>query len=350
MQDASLLSEFPGFPRNYWFVAGWDHEIISQPVARTLCGERVVLYRKPDRSVVALEDCCPHRMLPLSKGFCSGDNIVCGYHGLELGPDGCGVRMPNHGKMSDKARVKAYPVVERHRFVWVWIGDPERADPELVPDLWYCSDKAWAFEGGVYDVACDYRLLVDNLMDLTHETFVHPTSIGQEEITEVPIATSHDDTARSVTVTRWMLDIDPPPFWSHNLRSKERCDRWQICNFTLPANVMIDVGVALAGTGAPEGDRSKGVTGIVVDLMTPVTETTCRYYWGMARDFEINDLGLSLRIKEAQGKVFAEDSVVLEAQQANILAHPGKELVSFKIDAGAARSRLLINQHLDRLS
>ena len=183
-------------------------------------------------------------------------------------------------------------------------------------------------------------------MDLTHETFVHPTSIGQEEITQVPIRTTEDD--KSVTVTRWMHDIEPPPFWATNLKSSEPCDRWQIGTFTLPANVMIDVGVARAGTGAPEGNRAHGVTGIVVDVMTPESDTTTWYFWGMARDFEVKDQGLTCRIKDAQSAVFAEDIVVLEAQQANVLRRPDRQLRNFNIDAGGVRARRIIERELAR--
>ena len=73
----------------------------------------------------------------------------------------------------------AFPVVEKHRFVWVWPGDPALADPALVPDLHWNDDPDWAGDGKLIHVKCDYRLVVDNLMDLTHETFVHGSSIGQ---------------------------------------------------------------------------------------------------------------------------------------------------------------------------
>jgi vanillate O-demethylase monooxygenase subunit len=330
------------FLQNHWYVVAWDYEIGGAPFARTICGEKVVVYRRPDRSLVALEDCCPHRLLPLSKGRVEGDNLVCGYHGITFDCAGKGVWVPGGEDIPDWVKVRTYPVVERYRFVWVWIGDAALADESKLPNLYFCEDNGWAFDGGSYHVKADYRLMVDNLMDLTHETYVHPTSIGQHEITEAPIETTSDD--ETVTVSRWMHDIIPPPFWAHNLKSEEPCDRWQICRFTLPANVMIDVGVALAGTGAREGDRSKGITGIVVDLMTPETETSHWYYWGMARDFEVEDQGLSARIRTAQGAVFAEDLAVLEAQQANIEAMPDKYLANFKFDDGSRLARRMIDR------
>jgi len=109
---------------------------------------------------------------------------------------------------------------------------------------------------------------------------------------------------------------------------------------------MIDVGVALAGTGAPDGDRSQGVTGIVFDVMTPETETTTWYHWGMARDFETHDQGLTQRIRNAQAQVFAEDIDVLESQQANMDRRPDHYLANFNIDEGGVRARRLIRKAL----
>ena len=226
------------------------------------------------------------------------------------------------------------------------IGDPALADENKIPDLHWCSDPNWIFEGGTYHIKCNYKLLVDNLMDLSHETFVHPSSIGQHEILEAPIKVTSDE--KSVSVTRWMCDIDPPPFWASNLRSFEKCDRWQICNFSLPANVMIDVGVALAGSGAPKGDRSKGVTGIVVDLMTPEAEASTWYHWGMARNFQTDDRGLTFRIRDGQAAVFAEDLEILEAQQENIQRRPDRSLLNLKIDAGGVHARRIIERELER--
>ncbi|MFZ3217148.1 MAG: aromatic ring-hydroxylating dioxygenase subunit alpha [Candidatus Acidiferrales bacterium] len=334
------------FLKEFWYAFAWDSEVKHAPLARTICDEPLVVYRQTNGAISAFEDCCPHRMLPLSKGYLKGDHLVCKYHGLEF--DACGecVWMPGQEGVRKDAKIRTYAVAEKHRFVWVWIGDPARADEAAIPDMHWCSDPDWVFEGGTYQVKCNYQLLVDNLMDLSHETYVHPSSIGQHEIVEAPIKAISDDT--SVTVTRWMYNIDPPPFWSANLRSQEKCDRWQICRYSLPANVMIDVGVALAGTGAPQGDRSKGVTGIVVNLMTPETEHSTWYHWGMARNFHTDDRGLTFRIRDGQAAVFAEDLDILEAQQQNILLRSDRELLNLKIDAGGVHARRIMERELAR--
>jgi vanillate O-demethylase monooxygenase subunit len=330
--------------RNRWYVAAWDSEVGRQPLGRTLCGEPVVLYRKLDGAVVALRDACPHRLLPLSAGMVEGDNIRCRYHGMMFDAAGSCVEAPGQDRTPQNFGVsQVYPVVERFRFVWVWIGDPARADPALLPDLWPCEREGWTFDGGAYHLKADYRLMIDNLMDLSHETYVHAGSIGQQEILGSPteVTTEGDE----VFVTRWMKGIDAPPFWRNALKKPGPVDRWQICRYIAPSTVMIDVGVAVADTGAPEGDRSQGVNGYVIDFMTPELDGTTWYFWGMARNFDIHDRGFTDRFRTQQGGVFMQDVEILEAQQRSIAANPHLKLRNFNIDTGGVYAR----QVLDRL-
>ena len=333
------------FIRNQWYVASWDHEIDRAPLARNICGEPVMLYRRFDRSVVALADACPHRLLPLSMGIKEGDNIRCRYHGLLIDSHGRAVEMPVKGERVHKSIcTKAYPTVERHRFVWIWIGDADKADPALVPDYWPCSHPEWTFDGGYFHINCDYRLVIDNLMDLTHETYTHQGSIGQHEILETPIET-HTDGDR-VTVSRWMPSIEAPPFWRNALQKEGLVDRWQICHFLVPSSVIIDVGVAPVEAGATLEKHDQGVRGFVIDAMTPETATSCHYFWGLARNFDTLDVGFTARFKKQQGGVFMEDVAVLEAQQRSILANPQLRLKAFSIDAGGVRARHVIDRIL----
>ena len=117
------------FPMNAWYAAGWDAEIKQALLPRTICGKHVVMYRKGDGEVVALEDACWHRLVPLSKGRLDGDTVVCGYHGLKYNAQGRCTFMPSQETINPSACVRAYPVVERHRFIWLWMGDPALADP-----------------------------------------------------------------------------------------------------------------------------------------------------------------------------------------------------------------------------
>ncbi|MEZ5786916.1 MAG: aromatic ring-hydroxylating dioxygenase subunit alpha [Xanthobacteraceae bacterium] len=335
----------PKFPLNAWYAVGWDVEFTRTLVPRTLCNQKIVLYRRTDGAVAALADACWHRLVPLSRGRLQGDDVVCGYHGLVFNPQGRCTFMPSQETINPAACVRAYPVVERHRFVWVWPGDPALADPAKVPDLHWNKDSAWAGDGGTILVKCDYRLVIDNLMDLTHETFVHGGSIGNGAVAEAPFETTHGD--RTATVTRWMRDIEPPPFWRAQLGKPGTVDRWQIIRFEAPATIAIDVGVAPTGTGAPEGDRSQGVNGYVLNTITPETDTTCRYLWAFARNYRLDEQALTTQLREGVATIFHEDETILEAQQKAIEDNPGRIFYNLNIDSGSMWARRLIDRMIE---
>lgn len=342
------IREAPGtfasrdWPLNAWYAAAWDVELKRELLPRKICGENLVFYRKLDGSTAALQDACWHRLVPLSQGRIDGDEVACGYHGLVYDSDGRCVHMPSQKTINPVASVRSYPTVERHRFVWVWMGDPALADPDTIPDLHWNDDPEWAGDGKTIHVRCNYKLVVDNLMDLTHETFVHSTSIGDRSVAEAPFEVAHGD--RKATVTRWMIDIDAPPFWRGQLGKPGNVDRWQIIHFTPPSTIAIEVGVAPHGTGAPEGDRSQGVDGRVLNTMTPETETSCHYFWAFARNYDLDSQKRTTQIREGVAGIFSEDEEVLEAQQRAIDENPGRVFYNLNLDGGAMWARRLIER------
>ena len=164
--------------RNRWYCAAVSDELGTAPLGRILLDEPVVLYRKSDGALVALEDRCCHRRAPLSKGKVEGDKLRCGYHGFLYEPGGNVVWVPGQDKVPPGARVRAYPLVEKHGFAWIWMGAPSQADPATIPDFHWNDDPEFAAVAGLLPVAADYRLLMDNLMDLSHVSFLHAATIG----------------------------------------------------------------------------------------------------------------------------------------------------------------------------
>ena len=135
------------FVTNVWYVAAWDDEIGRQPLARRLLNEPVVLYRGSDGGPIALEDRCCHRHLPLHKGEIEGDNIQCGYHGLTFDRHGQCISIPGQTTVPPGAQVRSYPVVERDRWIWIWMGDPKRADTAPIPAFHWLTDPSWGSKG-----------------------------------------------------------------------------------------------------------------------------------------------------------------------------------------------------------
>jgi hypothetical protein len=168
-----------------------------------------------------------------------------------MGCDGKTIAMPGQ-RLRGFPAIRTFPAIERNGFVWVWTGDPALADPAKLPQLEWADNAEWAYGGGLFHINCDYRLMIDNLMDLTHETYVHSSSIGQKEIDETPTTTRTE--GDTVTTSRFMENVMPPPFWRTALRGNHLADdvpvdRWQICRFTPPSHVLIEVGVAHARKG-----------------------------------------------------------------------------------------------------
>jgi len=334
------------FPSNAWYAMAWDSEAKRALLPRTICEKRLLLYRTEAGAAAVLDDACWHRLAPLSLGKLIGDNVECPYHGLQFEPGGRCVHMPSQDTLNPAAAVRSYPVVERHRLIWVWIGKADLADPDLVPDMHWMDDPDWAGDGDTMHLDCNYRLVVDNLMDLTHETFIHSSSIGNSAVAEAPFEASHTDT--TAQVTRLMENIEPPPFWEKQLGKPGKVDRWQIIKFSAPCTVNIDVGVAVTGTGAFEGDRSQGVNNVVCNTITPETEGSSHYFWMFPRNYRIDSQRLTTEQRIGITSIFNEDRAVLEAQEVAMRENRDKEFYNLNIDAGGMWARRAIENLIDR--
>jgi phenylpropionate dioxygenase-like ring-hydroxylating dioxygenase large terminal subunit len=334
------------FPRNFWYVAAIDHEVRRQELMRrVICGQPVVMWRDGEGAPHALEDRCCHRHMPLSEGRLVGDCVECPYHGLQYDSTGACVKIPSQDSVPPQARVRAFPLVERHRMIWIWMGEPALADPAEIEDFHWLDDPQWRAKPDRLDLGGNYLLLVENLLDLTHLQFVHRTTLGTEAISGAPIITERD--GNRIRVTRWIMNSPPPPFFQRagKFRPDQNIDRWQIIDYSPPAFVRLDVGGALAGTGAREGNRAQGFSMRNLNMITPETETTTHYFWAQAHDFAIDDPTVTELLFRQVRTAFFEDLAIIKAQQANITTYsdglPGQ--IDFKQDAGAVQARRVVD-------
>jgi phenylpropionate dioxygenase-like ring-hydroxylating dioxygenase large terminal subunit len=331
------------FLRNYWYVAAADSEISGKPLARTILGEPIVLFRTEVGVPVAFEDRCAHRHLPLSMGKLVGDTLQCHYHGLRFGTDGRCVRIPGQEHIPQGARVRTYPLVERYRWVWIWMGDPALADPATITDFHWLDDPNWGAKSSYLYVESNWQLVVDNLLDLTHLAFVHDTTIGNMALAEFA-KVKVDRAPNNVTVTRWTINHDPPPTFRKVGGLSGKVDRWQIIDFTPPAFLRLDVGATPTGTGAPEGRRVGGFTMRNLNAITPETETTSHYFWGQAQDVDAKNPETTNRIFDQIQTAFYEDVAVFSAQQKNMNRFPNAPQVDINADTGVLAARRILNR------
>jgi phenylpropionate dioxygenase-like ring-hydroxylating dioxygenase large terminal subunit len=325
------------FLRESWYVAARTAEVTRQPLARLLLGEPVVLFRRQNGEGVALEDRCCHRHLPLSMGRLEGDDLRCGYHGLLFAPDGRCVQIPGQESVPPQARVRAYPLVERYRWLWIWMGSPERADPALIPNWWWADHREWAFtQPEQIHVKCDYQLVSDNVLDVTHLAYVHASSIGASSITEFPATVEREE--RLVRLTRWIRDRPPPPLYQKAGGFPANVDRWQIVEHVPPC-----FSVNFAGCK----DETRKIDLMALSAPTPETERTTHYFFGFVRNFGLADPEMEGIFSGDMVRVFNEDIPVLEAQQRNRELKPGAAAIDLKVDAAPLAARRMLQKMIE---
>jgi phenylpropionate dioxygenase-like ring-hydroxylating dioxygenase large terminal subunit len=306
------------------------------PFARTLLGEPVVLYRTEDGRAVALEDRCCHRHLPLSMGKVEGDALRCGYHGLRFDASGRCTEIPGQRIIPPQARVRSYPLHERYGWLWIWMGEAAKADPARIPGWWWADHAGWKFTrpDPIY-VRCNYQLIADNVLDVTHLAYVHANSIGASSITEFP-ATVEREKDR-VRLTRWILDRPPPPLYRDAGGFKGNVDRWQIVEHEPPC-----FSVNFAGCK----DAATRIDLMALSAPTPETERTTHYFFGFVRNFKLEDAATEKLFCESLVKVFNEDIPVLEAQQRMLELAPGAPRLDIAVDAAPLAARRMLQAML----
>lgn len=325
------------FLKNAWYQAGWSHDLPEGTLlSRRLLDEPLVLFRDSAGAAHAVEDMCPHRFAPLSKGRATRDGLVCGYHGLTFGGDGRCVHNP-HGPVPGKMRVRSYPVLERHLGLWVWMGDADRADPALLPNLSFIDDAPP--EGRIFGylpTRANYLLLSDNILDLSHADYLHPTTLGGIITGSKMTIEERDDT---VFVNWWAADVDPPPVFARMVPPGARADIWTEVLWSAPAIMVLRTGAVPAGTPRPSDDLDA-----TLHNMSPETAATSHYFYCMARKINLEP-EFTAFLRSAIDQAFEqEDKPMLEAQQARIgdreFWSMGPMLISVDNPAVRARRRL----------
>ncbi len=335
-----------GFMRNVWYVAGRSEDFGRTLTPATLLGERLVIYRRADGGAVALEDACPHRKLPLSKGTLDGDRVVCGYHGLTFDGTGTCVAAPTQpDAVPRRARVASYPVEDRYGFLWIWMGDAAQADPATIFHIPHFDDPAWgATPRGRMEIACNYLWIVDNLLDPSHVAWVHLTSFAGAGTDNQPLEI--DELDDGVIVYRWIADKPAPAYYRDIFGFNGSYDRKQHYECRLPGIAINRSIYAPAGTGgADDGLPPETLINNSYNFMTPVDEDHSLYFWFQHRNQKPDDAAISQRMFEGAKMAFLEDREVLEAVHLGMKS-PATPYLNLGLDAGAMRFRKLLDRRI----
>ena len=338
------------FVSNQWYVAAFAEEVTGNLLARRILDEPIVMYRTAEGTAVGLADRCVHRRYPLSSGSLNENgDLVCGYHGFTYNPDGLCVAVPAQQRIPRSAKVASYPLVEKDRFIWVWIGDPDLADVDLIPSLPFLDDPEWSVLRGMAPTACRFDLLVDNLMDLSHETYLHAEWIGTPEVAETPTTTRTDEERNVVWVSRHMESVPCPRSYQASMAAKGiegLIDRWQDIEYRAPGLYLLRSRIASPGVPPREhgGDSLAAHKNIVYGI-TPSTAGTTYNFWCVARDHEVGVKEADERGTISQNAVVQQDVVALELLERTLVTEPeGYQELSVNIDTGALAARRMLQK------
>ena len=338
------------FIRNIWYVGLWAEELApGKMISRTILGEPVVFFRKQDGSPAAISDTCSHRFAPLSLGhILPGDRIQCPYHGLEFDTSGHCVKNPHgNGAIPQAAHIRAYPVAEKHTLVWIWMGD-KPADPALIPD-YSCMDNVPALHAtapGYLHMTANYELVVDNLLDLSHTSYLHAGILGNADTVVADISVTQ--VGDSVTVSRPSKDAETPGILKMMAPDIPRGDQVSSISWFPASNLLLKFGVV------PTGQAEETGTGYyAIHLLTPETERTTHYCFTAVRWHvltESDELNAQIRDKIAAMRKFAfseQDAPVIEAQQKRMDLAPVPLVPTLlAIDAGPVQYRRILERML----
>ncbi|CAN5366473.1 aromatic ring-hydroxylating dioxygenase subunit alpha [soil metagenome] len=328
------------YPKNCWYVAAMSHEVGRSLLPRTVLDHAMVVFRREDGSSAAISDRCSHRRVSLTLGRLVGDHVECGYHGLQFAGDGRCVHIPNQQRIPPLACIPSFKVVERDGFIWVWPGNQALADESLVPDYAeVCSSGRYAGNrANTLPVAAPCLFNIENVLDLSHVSYVHPETVGTAEVAETEPAVTI--APARVSVHRSWDDAAASPLF-RQVFGWERVSRSQHIHFWPGGNVLLELTNAPAGNQDPAQVRRITVVG----PCTPSTASAHYKFSAIYRDFALDDAALSDTLAAGFLKTILEDKVLLEDQQRNWASDKSDvRMVDLAVDRAPLAARKMLQR------
>jgi phenylpropionate dioxygenase-like ring-hydroxylating dioxygenase large terminal subunit len=305
-----------------WYVAALSREVTSKrPHAATILEEPLVLFRDHTGRASALLDRCLHRNAPLSKGALFDGCIGCPYHGWTYNGNGDLVIVPSEDRAPTPhpgLAVERFPTIEQDGLVWVYMGEPSRADEKQPFRFPHAGERGWSsylmltrFDGDVTD-------LVENFMDVPHTEFVHagwfrkasnakPVEVVLERARDAVHVEYHkpDD---SIGFASWLLNPDRKPM-THTDR------------FFMPNVTRVDY---------MWGER-RGF--VITSQITPLTPTRALVYTAITFRFGLFNGLARLLLPAYTRTVIQQDVRIMALQTGNLARFAGRTFHGTTADA-----------------
>ncbi|HET6523101.1 aromatic ring-hydroxylating dioxygenase subunit alpha [Sphingopyxis sp.] len=343
------------FLKNAWYVAGWSTDFTKDRVtALTVIDEPLVLYRTADDELVAFDGRCPHRWAPLELGRIESDGLRCMYHGVKFDSEGNCIEVPGGGQASKTLCLRKFVVEERYSWVWIWMGDPELADPSLIPDAGMMDHAHRRLYKGHMDFEADAELLCDNLLDLSHVAFVHENTFGRAQEGDEGDPAERSSTGLMAKRIERGVRSD---FWRTDVAGRKVVqgddtvgDIWHRTDFMVPGIFLTNMTTYPAGTaelsggGEPSEDIVPINSSLTAQAVTPLGRGKTRYFYCFGPQLTDMSKEIADQAWDVFIEAFAEDKRMIEAQHRMIQQHPGHRMGSISADRGLGMFRVIMSR------
>lgn len=333
------------FLKNCWYLAAWSDEVADGAMlARQIAGEHVLLLRNDEGAIAAVSETCPHRFAPLGMGQCRDGVVTCPYHGIRFDMTGKCIDNP-HGPISSALRLHAFGVAERHAAIWLWLGDA-LPDHAMIPDYGFIDQTAPAARvKGYLHSHADYRLMIDNIMDLTHADYLHASSLGGGINTRAKADAERNGAKVRITWTAQNDDLAPLHAQALGIGAGKG-DFYNQVLWEAPGNMVQRILLSLPGRM-----KTEGMDSMTCHVMTPESATSTHYFFCHTSDAVTAHPEIAPNVRAGLVAAFAgEDSPMLAAQTQRI---GGADFWSLKpallpSDKGAVLARRALDDLLSR--
>ncbi|MEO5694966.1 MAG: aromatic ring-hydroxylating dioxygenase subunit alpha [Usitatibacter sp.] len=339
---------------NCWYVAGFSEQFKPRNLhGKTIAERPIALWRGDDGKMVAFDDRCVHKRVPISKGrFKTDGTVECMYHGLCYNGEGKCVLIPSQleGPIPSKAKLHPVPVMEQDGLVWIWPGDPElaaRVGPPRTPEI---GGERWdtAAPIGPMHPKANYVLLIENLLDISHFYPLHDGNIGNAENSKIPVEIVDEviDGNRKIGTLRRASNYAQPPMLVEWL-GYEAVDRIHTHCILSPGICRVEMIAAPPGKLGTSADRRY----VIYHTITPIDRKSHEWYLSVScpsdMQWSLNPgVSPSQHISATFPEVIAQDLYVLELQQ-EMLQLPDSDSyteVYLKADGALLRARKALKE------
>jgi phenylpropionate dioxygenase-like ring-hydroxylating dioxygenase large terminal subunit len=311
----SILCDRPALRRSWHPVARVAD--VSGPLAVTLLGEELVLWRDAAGAVVAAPDRCTHREAPLSAGSVDRGCLTCPYHGWVFGEQGRCVKVPSSAEgvpVPPKAHLRTLPVQERYGLVWVALEQPDRD----IADMPWDRDPSFRRINTPVEVwRTSVTRMTDNFCDMTHFPFVHTGTFGKGQDPYVPKFELESLPDEFYGFTFEVMAYNESAGTTASGQTSDRVHRVMTTGFTLPFTVRSTI------------KYDTGLEHILLLLGTPIDDVTSYFTFVVWRNDDFSSpADEAVKLDMAIG---AEDKVLLERLK-GVLPLDQTSLVSVQAD------------------